>query len=246
MSNVVYKKRDRVKIITRIRYSGLAMSVLGIVTFLYFSFPLLSWKLYFEPAFASNGIEAPVPKTAVLSSTSIKQLLTSAVSSVSTDYSNAQNWFPDIPTPGSSAGAEKPVVTTYNITIPSIKVNYANVSTIDTNLDKHLVHYPGTPLPPSKGNSVIFGHSTLPQLFNKNDYKTIFAKAHTLEIGDKITLAVDGREYTYEIFSIFVTTPDDTSIFAQGQDDSLLTIVTCTPPGTTWKRLIVLAKPDTE
>jgi sortase A len=239
MSNIVYKKRDKEKIIRNIRYAGLALFLTGLTMLLYFAFPLISWQIYFAPAFASNNVESPVPKTAVLNSSMIKNMIASAVSNNHIDYNNAQNWFPKYMPDRSS---DKPVVTTYNISIPKIHVQYANVSTINTDLSTHLVHYPGTAVPPEKGTGVVFGHSTLPSLFDAHNYKTILAYAHTLKVNDKILVNADGKEYTYEIVSVSITKPDDISIFAQDYDDSYLEIVTCTPPGTTWERLIIKAR----
>lgn len=243
MTNYTYKKRDKQKIVTRIRYGGLTVFLIGLASFLYFAFPLLSWKLYFEPAFAANSVETPVPKTAVLSSASIKSLLAAAVESTTVDFTDAQNWFPEY---HPSKKKERPYVTTYNISVPKLAIKYANISTVSTDLSRQLVHYPGTPIPPENGNAVIFGHSTLPQLFNPSDYRTIFARAHTLDTGDMITITVNGKEYWYTIHSITVTTPSDTTIFSQSLDDSYITLVTCTPPGTTWQRLIIRAKPETD
>lgn len=241
MNKYIYTKKDTTKLKRIVRYVGLSLSLLGFISFVYISFPLISWKFYFEPAFASNSIMAPIPKATVLSPGSIQSLLSSAVRSVNVDYTDAQNWFPKhqiLP----SLHQDQPVITMYNISIPKLKIQFANVSTIDTDLSKHLVHYPGTAIPPEKGNGVIFGHSTIPQWFNPTNYKTIFATAHTLTIGDKIIATVNTQEYTYTISSITITTPDDTSIFSQDTDGSYLTIVTCTPPGTTWKRLIIKAR----
>jgi sortase A len=233
-----YIKRDKQKIILRIRLFGLGLFIFGLLMLFYFAFPMLSWKLYSAPAFASSSLQTPVPKNTVLTAAAIKNLLAIAMKTPDVDYNNAQNWFPQF-TPQQY---NRPVITSYMISIPSIGVSYANVSTIDTDLSKHLVHYSGTTLPPERGNAIIFGHSTLPQLFNPHDYKTIFAKAHTLKDGDTIVATVNGKEYTYKIQSIKITTPDDTSVFSQEYDDSYITIVTCTPPGTTWKRLIIKAK----
>lgn len=239
MNNYVYKKKDNTTLVRKIRLTGLCLFITGLAMLLYFAFPLISWQIYFAPAFASDKIESPVPKTAVLNSSLIKTLIASAVANTQIDYFDAQNWFPDY-TP--SQDTNRPVITTYNISIPKIRVKYANVSTINTDLSKHLVHYPGTAIPPEKGTGVVFGHSTLPALFNANDYKTIFAYAHTLEVDDEIIVNADGKEYKYAIVSIRVTTPDDISIFAQEYDDSYITLVTCTPPGTVWKRLIIKAQ----
>ena len=154
------------------------------------------------------------------------------------DYTNAQNWFPGF----NSSSKNQPKISSYTISIPKLKINNATVSTGDNNLAIHLVNYQDTALPPESGNAVIFGHSTLPQLYNPNDYKTIFANAYQLKIGDEIYTYVNGVTYIYKIFNISVVEPTDTSIFDQNYDNSYLTLVTCTPPGTIWKRLILKAK----
>lgn len=88
---------------------------------------------------------------------------------------------------------------------------------------------------------MIFGHSTLPQLFDPTNYKAIFATLHTLKAGDTFEVTVDDTSYSYKIFSISITTPDDMNIFSQSYDNSYITLVTCTPPGTIWKRLVIRA-----
>ncbi|MCL4353422.1 sortase [Patescibacteria group bacterium] len=118
----------------------------------------------------------------------------------------------------------------------------AVVSTRDYDLDKHLVDYGGTAIPPNAGNAVIFGHSTLPQLFNPKNYRAIFATAYKLNIGDKIFVKAAGITYKYVIDNITVVNPTDTSIFNQNVNGSFITLVTCTPPGTTWKRLVIKAQ----
>jgi sortase A len=92
---------------------------------------------------------------------------------------------------------------------------------------------------------VIFGHSTLPQLFEENNYKTIFANAYQLEVGDEIFVNLDDVHYKYTISDISVVEPTDISVLAQDFSDSYLTLITCTPPGTVWKRLIIKAKLNT-
>lgn len=109
-------------------------------------------------------------------------------------------------------------------------------------LTKHLVQFNSDSIPPNEGNSVIFGHSTLPQLYDPNNYKTIFANAYKLTKGDKIIIETSNIKYNYRIESITVVEPTDTSPLAQNFSDSYITIITCTPPGTIWKRLIIKAR----
>jgi sortase A len=53
---------------------------------------------------------------------------------------------------------------------------------------------------------------------------------------------VNNVTYKYRVENITVVDPNNTSILQQNFDDSYLTLVTCTPPGTIWKRLAVKAR----
>jgi LPXTG-site transpeptidase (sortase) family protein len=97
-------------------------------------------------------------------------------------------------------------------------------------------------MPGELGNVVIFGHSTLPQLYQPNDYKSIFTFLPSLQKGDKIFIKVGDLVYQYEVFEMFVVDPTEVSVLDQQFDASYLTLITCVPPGTYWKRLVVKAK----
>ena len=109
-------------------------------------------------------------------------------------------------------------------------------------LSKSLIQWGGATLPGQRGTVIIFGHSILPQFFNPQDYKSIFSTLHTLEKGDKILIGLDGIEYQYQIFGMEIIDPSDVSLLEQKTDDAYLYLITCTPPGTYWKRLVVKAK----
>jgi sortase (surface protein transpeptidase) len=57
-------------------------------------------------------------------------------------------------------------------------------------------------------------------------------------VGDEAKIYYNGNKYVYRIKEIIVVEPTDTSVLAQ-TDTPTLTLMTCTPPGTNWKRLIV-------
>jgi len=239
MVKYYYKKADKIFRKKILRLFSLLVLFIGLVLVFYIFYPLVSWQIYFAPALASSKIQTPIPRSTVVNSSEIGSLISQAGNLLSgVDYTNAQNWFPGF----NSSSKNQPKIPYYTISIPKLKINNATVSTRDNNLAIHLVNYQGTAVPPESGNAVIFGHSTLPQLFNPNDYKTIFANAYQLKIGDKIYTSVNGVTYVYNIFNISVVEPSDTSIFQQDYDNSYLTLVTCTPPGTIWKRLILKAK----
>lgn len=164
-------------------------------------------------------------------------VVTSVPETKPADYTNANNWFPDRP--------QKKVVTpvnAYRLSIPKLKIDNAMVTIAGDDLNVSLVHYGGTPLPGQYGNAVVFGHSTLPQFFNPTNYKTIFSTLPTLTKGDEVYAEVDGIRYRYVVYDMIVVEPTDLTPLEQRFDDSYMTIVTCVPPGTYWKRLNVKAR----
>lgn len=221
------------------RFLGIPVFIIGLGILIYVFLPLLSWQIYFAPVFAAQDFEVPIPKATVANTSTIGNLLASATNSLGVDYTNANNWYP-------TAKAEKStIIPSYTISIPKIKINSAVVSTADSDLTKHLVQYNADSVPPLHGNTIIFGHSTLPQLFDENNYKTILANAYELQVGDEIFVNIGDIKYKYTIQNISVVEPTDTSVLAQDLRDSYITIITCTPPGTIWKRLIIKAKLNT-
>ncbi|HSD98512.1 MAG TPA: sortase [Patescibacteria group bacterium] len=221
-----------------LRILGFLLFIIGVSTVVYVFSPLIIWQFTLAPAIADSDITAPIPNRTLLTPSLIKSLVASSFQNVSgVDYTDATNWFPSY-----HASALAPKVDSYFLTIPKLGIVNALVSTVDNNLANHLVSLSGTSIPPDKGNTVIFGHSTLPQLFDPKNYKTIFADAYKLQLGDTFTTNVSTVVYTYKIFSITVVDPEDTSVLIQSYDDSYVTLITCTPPGTIWKRLIIKAR----
>lgn len=232
MTKYYYRKTTRKPFKKWLRALSLGIILLGFIIVLYILSPLVLWQIYFVPTFASQNITSPIPNKDIASPESND-------SKTFIDYTDAKNWFPNF---NHSLALGKPKVSSYVLSIPKIRIQDAYVSTTDMNLGKHLVNYQGTSIPGDLGNAVIFGHSTLPQLYNSKDYKTIFANAYRLEIGDSIYSVVSGVTYLYKIYNISIVDPDDLSAFTQNYDNSYLTLVTCTPPGTLWKRLVIKAR----
>ncbi len=237
MGKYYYKKAGK-KIKKTARLLSLLIVILGISIGGYIFFPLLSWQIYFAPALASQDIAVPIPQTNLVNSATIGSLISEAGNNLTgVNYTDANNWFPNF-----KFQKVKPKIDTYTMSIPKLNIKDAVVSTTSNDLAKHLVNFGGTALPPDKGNAVVFGHSTLPQLFDPKNYKTILATAYRLKVGDELFTNVSGVTYKYRIYNITVVNPDDTSVLEQDYSDSFLTLVTCTPPGTTWKRLIIKSR----
>ncbi len=220
-----------------VKILGSFFIIFGILFFGYFFFPLLSYQVFLANA-SEGDIEVPIPKYLVAKKTgNISDLISERITSLTTNFNDARNWYPDV----QIAKQEERKVDKYSLSIPKLKIENAEVSTTDYDLANHLVQYFGTAIPGEPGTAIIFGHSTIPAWFDPKNYKTIFATLHTLKVGDEFQATVDGKTYNYKIFSIEITTPEDTNMFSQSFDHSYITIVTCTPPGTIWKRLVVRA-----
>lgn len=221
------------------RYFGAILAILGLFVTIYIFFPVIAFEVFISPALASQPLAVPIPQTKLLTPATIRQLLVTQSSALlGVDYTHASSWFPAYVPPSDG----RPRIPAYQLSIPRLNIKRANVSTIDDDLSMHLVNFQGTCVPPDKGNCVIFGHSTLPSLYSPKDYKTIFANIQNLRVGDLIIVHIAGLDYIYKIFDMSVVSADNTSVLSQTMDDSYLTIITCTPPGTVWFRLIIKSR----
>jgi sortase A len=107
-------------------------------------------------------------------------------------------------------------------------------------LRRGVVHYGQTAQPGQKGNMVILGHSS-GQLWAPGGYKFVFTLLDKVKAGDKINVDYKGTKYTYQVTDTVIVAPDDLSILNQTSTPTL-SLVTCTPVGTSKSRLVVHAK----
>lgn len=209
---------------------------------LFWSFyPILSSSIY-SRLFIKNNINAPIPDNNTVSSLKEASSILGAFNIFSNnlrDYTQASIWFPASPKLNQPSQL---TVKEYTLSIPKLNIKKAKVVVAGEDLTKSLVHYLPQSLPGEYGNVAIFGHSTLPQLYNPKDYKTIFTYLSSLDKGDKIYINIGELEYQYEVTTSFIVKPSEISVLEQKKDASYLTLITCTPPGTYWERLVVGAK----
>lgn len=165
---------------------------------------------------------------------------TSVLSQNLRSFLQIKDWFPSRPQgPNFSSTLTQKE---YWLSIPKLGIASAKVDAKNTDLSKALVHYLPSTAPGEYGSVNIFGHSTLPQLYNVKDYKTIFTYLPDLSKGDRIIVEYEGEKYDYEVYDMFVVKPEQVSVLEPQYDSSYLTLITCVPPGTYWNRLIVRAK----
>jgi sortase A len=139
------------------------------------------------------------------------------------------------------------IPSTPTISIPKINVHATlvdvagrNEANVQKGLESGVIHYDSTPEPGQGGNSVFFGHSSN-DWWEPGNYKFVFVLLDKLAIGDKLTIDYQSQRYTYEVTETKVVEPNDLSVLSQTSEPTV-SIITCTPPGTSWKRLVVTAK----
>jgi len=217
--------------LTRRWLAGIVMAI-GLFLLGNAVFPIVYYQLYLSPRFALKPGESFV---IAQENTAGQPILADTIDLV--DYTKLSNWI--------SGVDQLPVstqTTNYRLSIPKLGIQSAVVMVGGDDLKTSLIQYPGTSLPGKPGNPVIFGHSTLPQLTRSGNYKSIFTFLPKLQEGDALWVDIDGVTYKYLIERLVEMGPNDLSILAQRYDDAYLTLVTCVPPGTYLKRLVVRAR----
>ncbi|MFC1649195.1 sortase [Patescibacteria group bacterium] len=135
----------------------------------------------------------------------------------------------------------------FGIVIPKIRANASVIQNVDPNdrdiyqraLTRGVAHASGTPLPEEGGNTFIFSHSSV-NFFDASRYNSIFYLLNKLENGDEIFIYRNGDKYSYSVVNTALVDPDEVR-YMQSSDKGELTLMTCWPAGTTYKRLIVSA-----
>lgn len=255
MALKVYKKETRIKekkVATFVSYISLTV---GAFLLFWAFYPVISFEVY-SRVFFQNGIKSPIPVANATSHDLTNNVNVNKLtySNNVRDFTNASMWFPTAKsvspapaaqtTPGAknTKSQKKPWSKDYYLSIPKLNIKDAHVMVGGENLALSLIHYLPVTMPGENGNVVIFGHSTLPQLYNVKDYKSIFTYLPSLNKGDQLSVKVGDVTYEYEVYDMFVVKPDQISVLDQTYDTANLTLITCVPPGTYWNRLVVRSK----
>jgi len=147
------------------------------------------------------------------------------------------------PTPTYSPNTTTINIPKINASSPIIK----NVNPWDQNdylpkLKKGVAHAQGSSLPGEPGTSFLFAHSSdLP--WNLTRYNTAFFRLNELEIGDHINISTPSQNITYAVSSKKIVLPNQVEYLTQNQSQDQLILQTCTPIGTSLKRLLIFAAP---
>lgn len=146
-------------------------------------------------------------------------------------------------------GVTSPKNWQFSVIIPEAGINAKISSAVNAN-DKNLwqavlkegvAHAAGTSFPDESGTTYIFGHST-DYLWNVNKYNAYFYPLKYVKEKDKIILVFNGKPFTYRVAEKKIVEPDQLQYFESAE--KRLVLQTCWPPGTTSKRLLIIAYPE--
>lgn len=176
----------------------------------------------------------------------IRYVVASPASSNIPNTSNTPNF------PNSNERVLLPKDTDFSIVIPKIGASakiFPNVDPSNENdfvpiLQQGVAHAKGTVFPGMKGNIYLFAHST-DNFWNIGRYNAVFYLLKDLSFGDEVIIFFENRRHNYVVTDSKIVEAEEVSLLVDSQkvNDERLILQTCWPPGTTWKRLIVLAKP---
>lgn len=120
------------------------------------------------------------------------------------------------------------------IEIPKIELTAPIGQGTDEETLKYSVgHFEQTAMPDEKGNCCIIGHRSY-------TYGEYFNRLDEIENGDTITVHYKNNKYNYTVTDTFVVEPQEVSVLKNsGNNDSEITLITCTPLRVGTHRLIV-------
>jgi len=142
-----------------------------------------------------------------------------------------------------------PVDKQFSIVIPKISANSKVIANVDPYSEKQyqialtrgVAHARGSALPNQAGNIFIFAHSA-GNFYEANRFNAVFYLLTKLERGDEIYLFYKDVRYKYTVTDKKLVAASAVSYLSGKGEAQTLTLMTCWPPGTTFQRLLILAK----
>jgi sortase A len=104
-----------------------------------------------------------------------------------------------------------------------------------SNLRSGIGHIPGTAALGQAGNCALAGHRNYA-------FKKFFRRLDELEPGDEIIISTKKEDLKYTVNGKKVVTPEDVSVLSGSKDESIISLITCTPVYVASHRLIVTAE----
>ena len=118
----------------------------------------------------------------------------------------------------------------------------AEQSDMQKALDTGVVLYPDSALPGDSGQTIILGHSA-PVGWPKIKYDWVFSRLNELAEGDEIIVYFNNRKYTYIVNrKVFLERGEEISQDGLTNNENMVVLISCWPPGKDLRRIAVEAK----
>ena len=136
----------------------------------------------------------------------------------------------------------------FGIIIPKIGVNtkvFANVNSQNESeygkkLKYGVAHAKGSGFPQDDRTVFIFAHSSS-DFYRNNNFNTVFYLLRKLEVDDIFYLVYKKKLYSYKMVEKRIVTENEVSYLQDNKKYDVI-LMTCWPPGTSYKRLLVMGK----
>ena len=144
-----------------------------------------------------------------------------------------------------------PIDPMFSILIPKLGIDEQVTPNVDPNdpnvyqpvLQHSVAHAKGSVFPGDSGTIYLFAHSA-ENWWDIEHYNAIFYTLNNLSLGDDLVIFYNNRRYDYVVTEQIISDPEDTTLLTSDHTGpSRLVLQTCWPPGTSLKRLYVIAKP---
>lgn len=129
-----------------------------------------------------------------------------------------------------------------SVVAPIIFSTSSEVNLLTKDLDSGVVYYPGSVYPGQKGQIIILGHSAPPG-WPKVRHDNVFTDIEKLNIGDSIYIDLNNKQYNYIVKSKkIINRGEDVPKDNVAPNTSILTLISCWPPGKDYQRITVTAE----
>jgi len=136
----------------------------------------------------------------------------------------------------------------FSIIIPQLGINAKVVAAVDLSdeeamqkaLKEGVIQAQGGASPGQGGTTYIFGHSTDSPLHIEL-YNAIFYPLKDIKENEEVIVIYKGRPYTYKVEEKKIIAADNIQYLTNFSGEEKLVLLTCWPPGTTIKRLLIIA-----
>lgn len=136
------------------------------------------------------------------------------------------------------------IISKIGVDVPIIyDANAASQDSLNAAMDKGVAWFDvqqAHSKPGEKGNFALSGHSSN-DWAETGDYKFVFGPLDQMKPGDTFYINYQQKRYIYKVTGSQVVAPTNVSALATDNSKPMVTLITCTPLGTDWNRLLVFA-----